>query len=169
MQRLRWTAATAAGLVGVLALAGCAGTEEPESPPAAPAEQSATPTPVAEPEASAEATPAEAVPSAAEAAGGYVPYSDYRNDPGLYSGADVVLFFNADWCPTCRVADANFSEEAFPAGLTVVSVDFDDNTQLRQQYGVTVQHTFVQVDQAGNEVAKWTGSNTVDQVAGKLA
>ncbi len=48
------------------------------------------------------ATPADAEPSAAEAAGGYVTYSDYSNDPGQYAGADVVLFFNADWCPTCR-------------------------------------------------------------------
>ncbi len=45
-----------------------------------------------------------------------------------------------------------------PDGLTVVKVDYDTETDLRQQYGVTQQHTFVQVDESGAELAKWTGS-----------
>jgi thiol-disulfide isomerase/thioredoxin len=168
VRQTRWTAATAAGLVSMLALAGCAGAEDPEESPATPAEQSTDPAPSAEPEQAPQPAPTEAAAPAAAPAGGYVSYADYQSDPGQYSGGDVVLFFNASWCPTCRIADENFAEEAFPAGLTVVSVDFDDNTQLRQQYGVTVQHTFVQVDQSGNELAKWTGSNTVDQVADQI-
>ena len=33
-------------------------------------------------------------------------------------------------------------------------------TDLRKQYGITQQHTFVQVDPDGGELATWTGSIT---------
>ncbi len=49
--------------------------------------------------------------------------------------------------------------------MTIVVVDFDTANDLRQKYGVTVQHTFVQVDAEGNELAKWSGSVTADEVA----
>lgn len=161
MRRARWSATTAAGVVAMLALAGCAGAEEGQEAAATPTEQAAEPAPGAEPEPA----PEPAASEAAAPAGGYVSQAEFLSDPDQYAGSDVVLFFNASWCPTCRVADGNFQEEAFPAGLTVVSVDFDDNRDLKVQYGVTVQHTFVQVDASGNEVAKWTGSNSVDEVA----
>ena len=49
--------------------------------------------------------------------------------------------------------------------MTIVVVDFHTANDLRQKYGVTVQHTFVQVDAEGNELAKWSGSVTADEVA----
>jgi thiol-disulfide isomerase/thioredoxin len=103
-------------------------------------------------------------------AGSYIDYAAYQQDPAKFAaGGDVVLFFNASWCPTCQAASANFSSQAVPNGLTVVSVDYDDNTALRQQYGVTVQHTFVQVDASGAQLAKWSGSTSFDQVAAATA
>jgi hypothetical protein len=51
----------------------------------------------------------------------------------------------------------------------VVSVDFDDSDALRQQYGVTVQHTFVQVDPEGGELATFTGSLTGADIAAATA
>jgi len=54
-----------------------------------------------------------------------------------------------------------------PAGLTVVSVDYDNSSDLRSTYGVTVQHTFVQVDGSGNELAKFTGSTSGADIAAK--
>ena len=41
--------------------------------------------------------------------------------------------------------------------------------ELKQKYGITTQHTFVQVDADGNEVAKWTGSLTADEIAEQTA
>jgi len=157
----------AAGVAVTALLAGCGGGEDPsgatasQAVPAAPA----SPSPSA-PEPGAAASPGA---SQTPAAGAYIDAAQYQADPAGYAaGGDVVLFFNASWCPTCKAADANFSEAAFPAGLTVVSVDYDQSTDLRQRYGVTVQHTFVQIDANGSEVAKWTGSRTVEQVAAKV-
>ena len=76
---------------------------------------------------------------------------------------DVVLFFRAAWCPTCRSVDADIRShlKAIPESLTLLDVDYDNSTDLKKKYGVTYQHTFVQVDAQGNPIKKWTGSPTL--------
>lgn len=73
------------------------------------------------------------------------------------SGADVVLFFNAKWCPICRGVESELQSSKIPDGLIILSVDYDTYNDLKKKYGVTYQHTFVQVDARGNLIAKWSG------------
>lgn len=82
-----------------------------------------------------------------------------RNGGAMMSAqGPTLLFFAADWCPTCRVAlkdiDAN---GARLNGITVVVVDYDNAADLKRRYGVTTQHTFVQIDARGNRIAIWNG------------
>lgn len=76
---------------------------------------------------------------------------------------DVVLFFRASWCPTCRAVDTDIRAHLtdIPETLTILDVNYDNSTSLKQKYGVTYQHTFVQVDAQGNQIKKWTGSPTL--------
>lgn len=108
--------------------------------------------------------------SAMESAGAWIDQAAYDADRAKYQAAgDVVLFFNATWCPTCRAVVESLDADGVPAGLTVVSVDFDTATDLRKQHGVTVQHTFVQVDATGEQLAKWTGSESGEAIAAQIA
>lgn len=94
-----------------------------------------------------------------------------------YSGAELamaqkgrtVLFFHAGWCPTCRSADADITKNlsAIPAGVTILKTDYDTEVALKQKYGVTTQHTFVEVDSSGAMVQKWSGGNFAG-IAAKL-
>ncbi len=104
-------------------------------------------------------------------AGVLINYATYESSLDQFSDADVVLFFNAEWCSTCQQARGNFeaSLRDIPEDLAIVVVDFDDSIELRKKYGVTVQHTFVQIDGAGNVVGKWSGSVTVAEIVGQLA
>jgi len=76
-----------------------------------------------------------------------------------------VLFFYASWCPTCRPVDAELktNESQIPSDTTVIRVNYNDpetdqsEKSLAQKYGVTYQHTFVQIDKNGNEIRKWNG------------
>lgn len=72
-----------------------------------------------------------------------------------------VIFFYAPWCPTCRPTDQAFTERSseIPEGVIVFKTDYDTSTELKKKYGITYQHTFVQVDENGNEVAKWNGGD----------
>ena len=76
---------------------------------------------------------------------------------------DVVLFFRASWCPTCKALDASIRSAlpTIPEGLTILDVDYDNSQSLKQKYGVTYQHTLVQVRADGTMIKKWTGSPTL--------
>ncbi len=108
--------------------------------------------------------------TAITSSGGWITLAEYEQDPAKYADTDVVLFFNASWCPTCQntVKSLDAQKADFPAGLTVVSVDYDSETDLKKKYGVTTQHTFVQIDPAGDELQKWTGTETVDAIQAKV-
>ena len=98
-------------------------------------------------------------------------YQEYGEDKlALAENGDVVLFFHATWCPSCRAADADIREQltAIPNDTHILKVDYDSSTALKQQYGVTTQHTFVQVDESGTEIQQWTGGNTLDSIVAKL-
>lgn len=76
-----------------------------------------------------------------------------------------VLFFYASWCPTCIPADEAFQAhtDKIPSDVTLIRVNYNDpetdadEKALAQKYGITYQHTFVQIDEQGNQVAKWNG------------
>ena len=78
----------------------------------------------------------------------------------------VVLFFNASWCPTCRGLDAELKAQManIPDGTFIFSVDYDKSADLKQKYGVTTQHTLVQVDAKGNLINKWIGGGKLSDV-----
>ena len=148
----------AAAAAGALLLSACGSATEDTAAPAASGATSATasasPAPSASPSTSPSAT-AEVM-----AAGAYLTKAEYQSQMAERAGTKVVYFFHASWCPTCRATEKAIDEDGIPAGLTVVKVDFDYETDLRKTYGITPQHTFVQVDEDGDELAKWTGSIT---------
>jgi len=85
--------------------------------------------------------------------------ADFRADPtAAHEAGAVVLFFDAAWCGSCQATVRSLESDGVPPGLTVVRVDYDGETDLKRQYGVRVQHTFVQVDPQGAAVGVWTGS-----------
>ncbi len=164
------TVPAALALMLGLALSGCA-SDDTASQPAAASESAMA----KEPSASAMAKdPGESAMAEEDAAmakeGAWVDQAAYEADAAMFhESGDVVLFFNASWCPTCQSTVKSLEADGVPAGLTVVSVDYDDATDLKKQYGVTVQHTFVQVDEAGAELAKFTGSVSGADIAGQTA
>jgi hypothetical protein len=92
----------------------------------------------------------------------YITYDQYQASKDTYADSKVVLFFNATWCPDCRAINEALTSDPgkIPAGTTVVSVDYDQHADLRQRYGVTMQHTFVQIDSSGEKVRQWTSTST---------
>ncbi len=76
-----------------------------------------------------------------------------------------VLFFYASWCPTCRPTDENIKSNVnkIPEDLVVIRVNYNDpdteeaEKDLAKKYNITYQHTFVQIDENGNEITKWNG------------
>ncbi len=80
----------------------------------------------------------------------------------------TVLDFSAPWCPSCRALDANLQQATIPSDLTILKVDYDSAKDLKKKYGVVTQHTLVQVDADGNQIAKWVGGSTIDDITANL-
>ena len=98
-------------------------------------------------------------------------YTTYTADAVAGSDAEhIVLNFSATWCPSCRTLDkdinANLSQ--IPAGVEIYKVDYDTYTDLRREYGVTTQHTLVEVAADGTLIKKWSGGNDLDSVIAQL-
>jgi len=104
----------------------------------------------------------------ATSAGTYLAYSP---EAVASSNADnILLTFSASWCPSCRTLDANITENlsSIPAGTEIYKVDYDTNVALRQQYGVTTQHTHVLINSEGELIKKWSGGNTLDDLVASI-
>ncbi len=100
------------------------------------------------------------------------PYTEFSPD-ALSTARDTrrVLFFYANWCPTCREAHADFVTKmsSIPERVTVIRVNYNDSDtddqekSLARKFSVSYQHTFVEIDSEGNQLKKWNGGG-VDEL-----
>lgn len=96
-------------------------------------------------------------------------YVDYN--PELLARAnsgDVVLFFHAKWCPTCKALERSILNGDIPENLTILKIDYDTASELKDKYDIVIQHTLIQVDSQGNEITKWVGGNDLESIKNKL-
>ena len=82
-------------------------------------------------------------------------YIDYSADAIATTQDTKLLFFHASWCPQCQKMEASIEADGIPTGVTVFKVDYDSNQKLREQYGVTLQTTFVKIDDSGNKIESY--------------
>ena len=79
-----------------------------------------------------------------------------------------VFFFYANWCPYCKAADVDFQQNVtmIPNDVVLIRVNYSDSDTddvekgLAGQYGITYQHSFVQIDQDGKVITSWNGGGT---------
>jgi len=81
----------------------------------------------------------------------------------------VVLFFHANWCPSCKALDTNIKDNIknIPNNLLILKVDYDSSNSLKQKYGITSQHTLVQVNENGDLIKSSKGLyqlNTLESI-----
>jgi thioredoxin 1 len=87
----------------------------------------------------------------------YQPYTKVAFDSA--AAKKRVYFFHAPWCPTCIPANSAFetNHTSIPEDVVLFKTDYDSSDALKKQYAITYQHTFVLVDEKGNEIEKWNG------------
>lgn len=102
----------------------------------------------------------------------YLVYSPENLIKATRDNGKGVLFFAAlKWCPTCREADRDFKTnfDKLPKDVSILMVDYDSATELKNKYSIVFQDTLVQVDDRGNEVTRWTsGGHGVESLLANL-
>lgn len=114
------------------------------------------------------ATTEDATATTSMAKGSYETYS--ADKIARAQDGSVVLFFHAGWCPSCRGlgADIEKNMSTIPEKTSILKVDYDTSTELKKKYGVTYQHTLVQVDAQGNLIKKWSGSPSLKSLLSQI-
>lgn len=97
-------------------------------------------------------------------------FETYSAEQVAAAPGDVVIFFHASWCPSCRALSTNIEENvaSIPAGTTILKADFDTETELKKKYGVTTQHTLVQIDKDGTLIKKWSGGSRLTNLLSEM-
>jgi thiol-disulfide isomerase/thioredoxin len=105
----------------------------------------------------------------AKSGGIKVAYTNLMTAEKLAAKNPTVLFFAADWCPSCQadLKDLNANGKRLGTVIVVV-VDYDKSADLKAQYGITVQDSFVQIDAMGAKLGIWNGCG-VDGILGHIA
>jgi thioredoxin-related protein len=69
---------------------------------------------------------------------------------------NVMLFFSANWCPTCGALKKDIAKnpQEIPEDLAIIVIDYDTEIELRKEYSVAMQHTLIFLDKEKNELKK---------------
>jgi thiol-disulfide isomerase/thioredoxin len=96
--------------------------------------------------------------------GSYEIYSENKLQNAI--DGKVIIFFYAPWCPTCQGLDKDIKANLnnIPEKVSILNLDYDSSSVLKKKYGVTYQHTLVQVDKDGNLIKKWSGGSTLKTI-----
>lgn len=89
----------------------------------------------------------------------YIDYSPENLAKATQNDGKAVLFFAAlKWCPSCQAADRDFKAnfDKLPKDVSILMVDYDTATELKNKYAITYQDTFIQVDSQGKEITRWS-------------
>ncbi|MDF2379115.1 MAG: S-layer homology domain-containing protein [Candidatus Gracilibacteria bacterium] len=78
----------------------------------------------------------------------------------------VILFFHAPWCPLCKRSDQVISDslKTLSGEVNIRKVDYDTFTDLRKEFKVTYQDTFIILNAAGDEVSRKSGVKTFEDI-----
>ncbi len=88
-----------------------------------------------------------------------VNYESLDQLKALAARGAAIVYFHAEWCPGWQSAMLNYRarwDEVQP-GITLVLADYDKETALKAQFGVTYQNSYVQVGANGEALQIWNG------------
>ncbi len=94
-------------------------------------------------------------------------YETYSADKFAESDAEhKILFFHATWCPSCRSLDNDITANAgsIPSNVAIFKIDYDTSTDLKRKYGVTTQHSLIEIGDNGVAESKITHPSTLKGV-----
>lgn len=94
------------------------------------------------------------------------PFVQARFDALMQEGRPILLWFHADWCPTCKTQDRILQElTAAPElrRLTVLRVDYDKQKAEVRKFRAIRQSTFILFN-GGKEVGRSLGGTDKEDI-----
>lgn len=103
-------------------------------------------------------------PTKIEGAGIYMAYD--ADKVAKSTAHHIILFFHATWCPSCRALDADIVKNAknIPGMVEIYKVDYDTSIALKKKYGITTQHSIIEIAADGTAKGNITHPATLADV-----
>lgn len=108
----------------------------------------------------------------------YVGYSSDSYEKAKEEGKVVMLYFTANWCPTCQAQEPvnikAFEELKEDSDIVIFKIHIldsettDEAEELAEEFKVRLQHTYVIIDPAGEVVFTHTGPLIKDDIIKNL-
>lgn len=96
-------------------------------------------------------------------------YTDYSEEKVKNATQkNIILFFHADWCSSCKAFEAKVLSENIPEDILILKVDFDKNNELRQKYNILTQTSFVLIDKNWKLIKRWIWSRDISDIIEKI-
>lgn len=91
----------------------------------------------------------------------YLDYSQQNLAQAKKHGNTLLFFAATTWCSNCRAIEEEIIKRnsEIPQGLTILKVDYDRDSSMKTKYGVTLQTTLILLDEDGNEIKRWIGTD----------
>lgn len=95
-------------------------------------------------------------------------YTDYEWGKKYISDPSkkIVLFFHASRCPSCKAAEANIitNKDTIDSNLVILKVDYDTAIELKKQYAITSQTSYVLLNTDGTLNKKSVGMTSLEDI-----
>lgn len=91
----------------------------------------------------------------------YADYSPNTLAASQQRGLTVLFFAATTWCQSCSELEKEIVERVveIPSHITILKVDYDNDSDMKAKYQVISQHTLVVLDKDGKEVRRWVGGD----------
>lgn len=90
----------------------------------------------------------------------YLDYSEQNFASAKKLGRTVLFFAATTWCSNCieleKQIRAHIGE--LPKDITILKVDYDNDTKTKAAYAATQQTTLVLLNENGKEIKRWVGT-----------
>ena len=96
----------------------------------------------------------------------YLNYSEERLENS--SKNNIVLFFHADWCSTCKNFEEQVLTEKIPEDILILKVNYDKESDLRRKYNIVTQTSFVLVDSDWKLKKRWIWATWIDSIIKRI-
>jgi methionine-R-sulfoxide reductase len=81
---------------------------------------------------------------------------------------NIVLFFHADWCSTCKSFEKKVLTETIPDDILILKVNYDTELELRKEYNIVTQTSFVLIDNKWNLRKRWIWARWIEKIISKI-
>lgn len=100
-----------------------------------------------------------------------IAFSQSAFDKLQAEGKPAIVYFHADWCPTCKVQKPivdSLLKQPDMQSITLLIADYDKEIALKKAMHISQQSTFV-VFKGGKEVTRATGQTTKPAIQATFA